>query len=297
MKKTTVADILKNILENYEVPNREDFVGEFEKFRHGDVVEVPLNGLTSEEWEEIPPQLTTSFLSMDTTITHFLFYITNMVSLHESRVNGRSWEDILHELLIDQKHPVKRYHRKGIEILVLSEVLCDYLTRIGVTYDHTTVEEEELFTPPLNMKEPFKDTRPLNSLFTTSEFSKYVRRLRVALQDGGTWDDLLDLPIKEHLPNKVSIRGEMVFTRILGVSSAIQTEFYLDSPLRLMKYPSMRKIAEKLGVSYVVLLAMFRLQKSGSLNTVVDGSFVFDSIIKTLSGELENITFMKGGIS
>lgn len=292
MKKTTVTDILLNILENNGVKDVPRLLEEFEKFRKGERVSVPLDLMSGDEWEKIPPQLTTSYISMDSTIAHFLFYMTNFVSVHEKRRDGQTWKEVLHSLLIDQEHTVKRYHRKGVEVLVFSEVLFDYMKRFGgdtrIVTD--TWEDTPLFTPPMNEVSPFSGGTPFDSVHMTSLFSKYVRRLRVDIQNGKKFDSLHDTPHPTDLPRQVTVRGERIFTEVLGSSCAIQTEFYLDSPLRLLKFPSMRKIAKGLGVSYSSLLSMFRLQKSGLVNNVVDSDLFFETTIDQLSRDMEDRT-------
>ena len=86
---------------------------------------------------------------------------------------------------------------------------------------------------------------------------KYIRALENAIREGATYKDLLKIkPQDFDLPEKWE--GSLYHDQESAIAWAINMEYNIDEPGRLMMFPSLRLIAEDLEAPYSFLMDIYR---------------------------------------
>ena len=101
--------------------------------------------------------------------------------------------------------------------------------------------------------------RELEDTLKNSRYIKYNRALRIALQEGAKYKDLLQIKPQDYgLPETwKNWRGKDQYSSILF---AIFFEFLIDEPAFLMLLPNLRSIAEEIEAPYSVLMDCYNLR-------------------------------------
>lgn len=126
----------------------------------------------------------------------------------------------------------------------------------------------------------YKDTEKikLQDVIDSARYSKYFRDLEVALKEGGTYEDLLEIDPKEYkLPE--SRKAGLYKTKEEAILWAIRFEFLLVEPAGLMLLPSLRLIAKELKAPYSVIMDAYNISRVNSRETFKDKKKAIDERI------------------
>jgi len=104
------------------------------------------------------------------------------------------------------------------------------------------------------------DKIKLQDVITYARYSKYFTALEIALREGGTYEDLLQIEPKEYkLPETWGVGlGKNKQEAILW---AISFEYLLDEPAGLMLLPSPRVIAKEIKAPYSVIMDAYNITR------------------------------------
>jgi len=148
--------------------------------------------------------------------------------------------------------------------LIAVEAVFDVLMKSGYLRDGGMSEEPKEGTSLILSDGPVRHLtlREVPSfgqmLRDTTHLSRYIRNLSVCLQDGGRWEDLIQIrPQDFGLNDRFSLLKERRTshpTEMFGRTIAIGREFGLWDVNRIHRLPSLRAISEKKGVPYLELL-------------------------------------------
>ena len=242
----------------------QEYVGLYERFRQGNIDDVlifPESVLTTKEWYEdlFSPQGSVRQINLDNIAKDFLCLIYLTEVLRESFRHNQV--ESTNRFLIDGERENQEHTNRDNSLIVV-ESLDNFLRMYG--WDMTIPERDRrdrftLFTDFPKRPIKLEEVKPIEMIVETSRFSKFVRVLSVALQEGKKMGDLNKID-----PSQFSLTDKMVNhtmggvwnTDTMGFTIAVNREFRLWDKFRKMGYPSLRQIAEYTEIPYSVLLSL-----------------------------------------
>ena len=186
--------------------------------------------------------------------------------------------------------------------LIPVEALTDVLTLNGAEFptDRTDGPMTILSDPPVRHL-TLRDVPSFSSMLRdTTNLSRFIRNLSSCLQDGGRWEDLIQISFTDfNLSDRFSLlrdRRSLRWTGLFGRGIAMSREFCLWDICRSDRLPSIRQISDGLGIPYPELLRIVHFGQNNSerrfhrfpeLELLIDG--FSDRLIQMFLRDLESI--------
>lgn len=133
----------------------------------------------------------------------------------------------------------------------------------GITHlDSWDSKAGKYITPDTEEEAKENAIRELEETVINSRYSKYLRALKKALQEGVKYKDLLQIKPQDFgLPKNWSgCLGSDQYSSILW---ALSFEFLINEPASLMLLPDLRSIAQEIQAPYSVLMDCYNLTNKG----------------------------------
>lgn len=196
----------------------------------------------------------------------YLFYLRAKKEIVEIYQETKDWGEVLNRAVYQDSSSAEEAFIDYIEEVCQVKVKdVKHLQKLtGIYYLNPVNDKGEVTELPIGGDESKQEAiKELGETLTGAKYAKYSRALQVAIQSGAKYKDLLQIKPKDYgLPESWS--GNLGKDQYSSILWAISWEFYIREGaggLSLMKYPSLRLIAEELDAPYSVIMDAYKKTK------------------------------------
>lgn len=258
------------VLSGVGLTNVDDYVDLYIRFR-GAVSEVaplpPADDLSSTDWGiHLYGQEGDQHKNLDSIGEDFLAWIYYCQRLREMRQEGREWEDIVPEFLSVWPTGGNPRENSLNNSALRFEVAERVMTVDGdkSLFSHYSDEDRNEFVLFTDAPQRILTTEdigdPVEYMLFTSTFSRYIRALSVAVQEGMGYKSVCQIgPHRFNLPPvliRLDDRRRTYDTAEYAQGIVFSREFRLWDRNRTFGFPDIRTISEQTGIPYMKLLSI-----------------------------------------